>query len=222
MEYSKLYFFSIIISLSLSLFHCFSFTVKDTYDKYCFKKYIYEGDEIAISFVSTSYPKELIKANLTYQKEKYDTKKLIYEVIDKERGDYTQSNISEAGYYELCFYSKKGKQYRASMEFDSFYQEHNIKKLASDKELKAVNKEIKEMKNAIHKMEINSRHITNMNYEHISTMKSLIISIKKLTYLKIFVIALMSLFQIYIIHKLFGPDKRVTKIKGFSDKNNIL
>ena len=109
------------------------------------------------------------------------------------------------------------------MEFYSLYEDNNIKKLATDKEFKTINKDIKEMKNALNSIEINSRHINNKNFENYITMKMLIDSIKKLTYLKIFVIALISLLQIYIIHKLFGPDKRVSTIKGeFSEKDSVL
>ena len=48
-------------------------------------------------------------------------------------------------------------------------------------------------------------------------------SIKNATYLKIFFVVLMSGFQIYIITKFFGKEKRVSSIKGtFNDKGSVL
>ena len=221
--YINILFFSIIFFLLLIFSNCFLTTIKDTYEKYCFKKLITKGDHLTLSFLTTSYPKELIHVDLKYQKLKEEPKIVIYEVLDKEKGDYNSDKPLEGGIYELCFYSKKGKTYTVSMEFYSLYEDNNIKKLATDKEFKTINKDIKEMKNALNSIEINSRHINNKNFENYITMKILIDSIKKLTYLKIFVIALISLLQIYIIHKLFGPDKRVSTIKGeFSEKDSVL
>lgn len=223
MKYANTLFFSFIFCLLLTFSNSFLTTINDKYEKYCFKKYISEGDHLTLSFLTTSYPKELIHVDLKYQKQKEETQKVIYEVFDKEKGDYNTDKPLENGIYELCFYSKKGKTYTVSMDFYSLYEDNNIKKLATDKEFKTINKDIKEMKNALNSIEINSRHINNKNFENYVTMKMLIASIKKLTYLKIFIIALISLLQIYIIHKLFGPDKRVSTIKGeFSEKDSVL
>ena len=42
----------------------------------------------------------------------------------------------------------------------------------------------------------------------------MITSIEKLSYAKIFILVLLSLFQILIIQRFFGKDKRVTKLPG--------
>ena len=220
MKCKNIYISLIIFSLLLSYIKSFSFGVKDKYEKYCYKKYIYKGDQITVSFVITSFPKELIHVELTYQKERNSPKQMIYQVYDKDQGNYKSTKPEDEGYYELCFYSKKGKDIYVSMEYSSLYEDHNIKQIATDKEIKTINNDIKEMKNAFDKIQANARHLNNRKYRHMVLLQKLIYSIKKLTYLKIFFVAVLSTFQIYIIQKFFGPDKRVSSIKGaFSDKN---
>ena len=209
----------LIFLIFISYSHSFSFGVKDTYEKYCFNKYITEKDQITVSFGITSYPKELINVDFTYSKEKHSAKTMIYQVANKNSGSYKSQNPSE-GYYELCFYSKKGKEFYVSMEFYTLFEEHNLKEMATDKDFKTINKDIKELKNDFDKIQANSRHLIDRKFWHNSILSKLTISIKKLTYLKIFCISVLSIFQIYIIQKFFGPDKRVSSIKGaFSDKS---
>ena len=213
----------IILSFLISFSFEFSFGFNDEKEKYCFKKYIQKGDQITINFMLASTEKELLHVLLTYQKDKFSQKQNIYEVIDKESGDYTSSNPTEEGYYELCFFSKKGKYLYVNTEFYTLYEDHDLKKIATDKQIKTFNNDIKEIKNVVDKIETNARHLNTMKYMHLKILKEYITSIKRLTYLKIFVVALLSLFQIYVVHKFFGPDKRVSTIKGvFSEKDAVL
>ena len=176
-----------------------------------------------MSFMDASAPKELIHASLTYQKDKNSIKQKIYDVNEKESGDYNSQNPTEEGYYELCFYSQKGKNLYLNMEFFTLYEEHDIKKVATDKEIKTFNNDIKEIRDVVDKIETNARHLNTRKYNHLNVLEQYIASIKRLTYLKIFAVALLSLFQIYVVQKFFGPDKRVSVIKGiFSEKDGVL
>ena len=211
--------FSSLIYFSFS----FSFNIPDTKEKYCFSKYIQKGDHITMSFMVSSSQKELIHVSLTFQKDKNSIKQNIYEVREKESGDYNSPDPTEEGYYELCFYSKKGKDIFVNMEFFTLYEEHDIKKIATDKEIKTINDDIKEVRDVVDKIESNARHLNTRKYNHLNILKQYITSIKRLTYLKIFAVALLSLFQIYVVQKFFGPNKRVSTIKGvFSGKDGVL
>ena len=211
--------FSSLIYFSLS----FSFNIPDTKEKYCFSKYIQKGDHITMSFTVSSSQKELIHVTLTFQKDKNSIKQNIYEAKEKELDDYNSPEPTEEGYYELCFYSKKGKDLFVNMEFFTLYEEHDIKKIATDKEIKTINNDIKEVRDVVDKIESNARHLNTRKYNHLNILKQYITSIKRLTYLKIFAVALLSLFQIYVVQKFFGPNKRVSTIKGiFSGKDGIL
>ena len=213
----------IIFSSLLYFSFSFSFNIPDTKEKYCFSKYIQKGDHITMSFMVSSSQKELIHVSLTFQKDKNSIKQNIYEVREKESGDYNSPDPTEEGYYELCFYSKKGKDIFVNMEFFTLYEEHDIKKIATDKEIKTINDDIKEVRDVVDKIESNARHLNTRKYNHLNILKQYITSIKRLTYLKIFAIALLSLFQIYVVQKFFGPNKRVSTIKGvFSGKDGVL
>ena len=52
-----------------------------------------------------SSQKDLIHVLLTYQKDKNSQKDNIYEVLEKESGDFNTQNQTEEGLYELCFFS---------------------------------------------------------------------------------------------------------------------
>ena len=211
--------FSSLIYFSLS----FSFNIPDRKEKYCFSKYIQKGDHITMSFTVSSSQKELIHVTLTFQKDKNSIKQNIYEAKEKELDDYNSPEPTEEGYYELCFYSKKGKDLFVNMEFFTLYEEHDIKKIATDKEIKTINNDIKEVRDVVDKIESNARHLNTRKYNHLNILKQYITSIKRLTYLKIFAVALLSLFQIYVVQKFFGPNKRVSTIKGiFSGKDGVL
>ena len=213
----------IIFSSLLYFSFSFSFNIPDVKDKYCFSKYIQKGDHITMSFMVSSSQKELIHVSLTFQKDKNSIKQNIYEVREKESGDYNSPDPTEEGYYELCFYSKKGKDIFVNMEFFTLYEEHDIKKIATDKEIKTINNDIKEVRDVVDKIESNARHLNTRKYNHLNILKQYITSIKRLTYLKIFAVALLSLFQIYVVQKFFGPNKRVSTIKGvFSGKDGVL
>ena len=211
--------FSSLITLSFS----FSFSLPDEKEKYCFKKYIQKGDHITISYMIASSQKESIHVSLTYQKDKNSIKMTLYEVLEKESDDYNSPYPTDEGYYELCFFSKKGKNLYLNMEFYTLYEEHDIKKVATDKEIKTFNNDIKEIKEVVDKIETNARHLNTRKYRHLRILKQYITTIKRLTYLKICAVASLSLFQIFIVQKFFGPDKRVSTIKGiFSEKDGVL
>ena len=220
MKYLNIYFCFLIFSFLISLSYSISFRINDRYEKYCFNKFIKSGDQITMSFIITSFPKELINAELTYQKQKYEEKTMIYQVNGKDHGDYKSDKPADEGIYELCFYSKKGQEYYVSMEYYTLFEDHNIKDMATDKDVKNINKDITEIKNAFENIQINARHLNDRKFRHLEILQELIDSIKRLTFLKLFTITILSAFQIYIIQKFFGKDKRVSTIKGgFSDKS---
>jgi len=208
---------NICIYLSLayliSFSNCFMFRLIDDHEKYCFSKYIDNNDQIIANFVVASDKEQLIRVELTKQKDKTSPKVMIWNVVDKEDGDYYSENSLEEGYYELCFYSIRGEDFYVSMQFYSLNEDHNLNHLATDKEVKSIKTEIKEMKKAIDKIETNARHLNTRNFRHMSLLKEIISSIKRITSFKIVAIAVLSAFQIYIIQKFFGPDKRQSTIK---------
>ena len=213
----KIIFYLFFISLPLSF--SFLFEVNDHYPSYCFKKQLALGDKISLSFVVSAEQKEIVTAEL----KNTDNNITIYKIVDAEMGNYKSEKSLDNGMYELCFFSQKGKKFQISMNFYTLYEDQNVKDLATDKEVKKINTEVEDIKNAFQKIESNARHLINRRYAHIYILKDIIGSIKRLTFLKIVAVAVLSAFQIYIIQKFFGTEKRVTHVKGaFADKGNIL
>ena len=70
----------------------------------------------------------------------------------------------------------------------------------------------------------NIRHTSNnlisKKFTHFLYLCDYVWQIKLLTLAKILIVGLMSLFQIYVIQKMFGEDKRMSQIKTSSNKNN--
>jgi len=215
--------FFLIFSLLFTFSDCFAFKVTDEYKKYCFKKYIREGDKLTLSFVISSDETELVNANLTYQKSRTEPKILIYKVIQEELGNYVSEAPEKEGIYEVCIEPKDGKEFHVSMVFSSLFEERNINNIVTDTEMKKITEDMNEVRTDFELIEMNMRHLNNRNYRHLEILQQFIKSIERMTYLKIFIIALSSLFQIFIIQKLFGPDKRHKKIVGtFSEKGSDL
>ena len=212
MKYTNIYIY-LSFEYLISFSNCFMFRLIDDHEKYCFSKYIENNDQIIANFVVASDKEQLIRVELTKQKEKTSPKVMIWSVVDKEDGDYYSESGLEEGIYELCFYSIRGEDFYVSMQFYSLNEDHNLNHLATDKEVKSIKTEIKEMKKAIDKIETNARHLNTRNFRHMSLLKEIISSIKRITSLKIVAVALLSAFQIYIIQKFFGPDKRQSTIK---------
>ena len=212
MKYTNIYIY-LSFAYLISLSNCFMFRLIDDHEKYCFSKYIENNDQIIANFVVASDKEQLIKVELTKQKEKTSPKAIIWSVVDKDDGEYIPESGLEEGFYELCFYSIRGEDFYVSMQFYSLNEDHNLNLLATDKEFKSIKTEIKEMKKAIDKIETNARHLNTRNFRHMSLLKEIISSIKRITSLKIVAVAVLSAFQIYIIQKFFGPDKRQTTIK---------
>ena len=205
--------------ISFPLSYSFLFDINDHYPSYCFKKQILAEDKISLSFVVSAEQKETVSAELKYN----DKNETIYRITEAEVGSYKSEKPLEGGMYELCFFSKKGKKFQISMNFYTLYEDQNIKDLATDKEVKKISTEVEDIKNAFQKIESNARHLINRRYGHIHILKDIISSIKRLTFLKIVAVAVLSAFQIYIIQKFFGTEKRVTHVKGaFADKGNVL
>ena len=212
MKYKNIYIY-LLFAYLISLSNCFMFRLLDKYEKYCFSKYIENNDQLIANFVVASNKEQYIRVELTKQKEKNGPKVMIWSAIDKEEGEYNSENNLEEGFYELCFYSIKGEDFYVSMQFNSLNEDHNLYHLATDAEVKSIKTDVKEMKKAIDKIETNARHLNTRNFRHMSLLKEIMSSIKRITSLKIVAVAVLSAFQIYIIQKFFGPDKRQSTIK---------
>ena len=195
---------SIIISIS-------SLKIKiNSYQKdYCFTKTIYQTeDTIKLSFLISSGKKEQV--NVTF---KNKDGKLLYQEIYKQRDEYT-TDVLPSGDYTLCFTPRSNSQFYITFDMQVASDSSVTKDLAKDKEVKGIKSGVIDLENLFNDFEKNLKFIVDRRNHHHSILKDVIGSIKTITAIKILIIISLSLFQIFIITKFFGSDKRVSTIKA--------
>ena len=200
------------------LFFTFLFCIKSTmvkingeYVKYCFNKNVAEGDKIHLKFSLSSSNKEKIDVTLR----NLIHNNIVYKLSNINRGEYKSPHPEKNGYYELCFYPKQTKsKFYCTFDFYTNFEQNIVKNLAEDKEVQSMSKNILDVKNSLDKLK-KSKSISHDNIfrKYRNVVKS-IKKLKKITYLKIACIIFISVFQVYVLHKFLGPDKRVSRVKG--------
>jgi len=200
------------------LFFTFLFCIKSTmvkingeYVKYCFNKNVDEGDKIHLKFSLSSSNKEKIDVTLR----NLIHNNIVYKLSNINRGEYKSPHPEKNGYYELCFYPKQTKsKFYCTFDFYTNFEQNIVKNLAEDKEVQSMSKNILDVKNSLDKLK-KSKSISHDNIfrQYRNVVKS-IKKLKKITYLKIACIIFISVFQVYVLHKFLGPDKRVSRVKG--------
>jgi len=199
-------FFSILFYIN-----CTMVKINGEYTKYCFSKNLAEGDKINLKFSISSTNKEKIDVTLTNLNDNIT----IYNAKSVKLGNYKSKNPEINGYYELCFYPNQVKsKFYVTFEYYTSFEQNLIKNLAEDKEVQSMSKTILDVKQSLNKLK-NSNSISHDNIfrQNKSILKS-IRKLKRITYLKIVCIILVSVFQVYVLHKFLGPDKRISKVKG--------
>jgi len=184
--------------------------IQNSKKRYCFtKEIVEEEDYLEVSYIISSSKKESIFVMLTKKKEN----KILFQQDRKQSGNY-KSEVLELGIYELCFYPNTKSDFYLSFEFYSYQETGVIKDLAIDKEFKNMSLGVQQLKLAINEFDKNLGFLTDRRSRHHIILTNMIDSIKKLSYIKIIILVLLSLFQIFIIQRFFGKDKRVTKLPG--------
>ena len=176
---------------------------------YCFTKTIYdEEDTIKISFLISSGKTEHV--NVTF---KNKDGKILYQEIYKQRAEY-QSDVIPSGDYSLCFSPHDSNVYYITFDMQIAGQSSVVKDLAKDKEVKGIKSGVMDLERLFNDFEKNLKFIADRRNHHHTILKDVVGSIKIITVIKIFIIISLSLFQVFIITKFFGADKRVSTIKA--------
>lgn len=187
--------------------------ISSSKSEYCFYKDLLEADTIHLNYIISSEQSERVEV---YFNSTADGKALYVEK-EAQNGEY-KSEILPMGEYSLCFKSLESNQFFISFEFYSYNENGIVKELAQDKEVKQMNEGVNELKASFQSFEKNFRFIVDRRTRHTAILTDIIASIKQLTFLKMAIILVLSVFQVIVIQRFFGPDKRVTTVKGaFSD-----
>ncbi len=186
-------------------------------EKYCFRKDLRTKNEINFSYAISSEHKEKLNVTLTSKGRK------IYEAIY----DPNQKEIPQAGKYyveveegelELCFYPLEHKRYFISFDLLNAFEDKMLAELGSDGRMKDVLAEVRDIKKVFMDIEQHMKFKADGKFNHYMLLEKIINTVKNLSLLKLGIYFGFSLFQIIIIRKFFGTDKRVSTVQGaFSD-----
>lgn len=199
----------IIISFFLTKINAFLYKISGNKDKYCFRKIINENETLSLSFVVSSDNSETIKVTLT----RLFNNEIIYKEEKTESGIFKSEKGEDGGKYELCFFPFSKNKFYISFEFYTI-EEENIKELAKDIDIQYMVEEFKAVNTAFTEIENNARHINDKRFRNTKILRKIINSVENWTIIKIIIISLLSILQVFIIRKFFGPDKRLSKVKG--------
>jgi hypothetical protein len=176
---------------------------------YCFKKTIYDKeDTIKIFYLISSINTENIYISLRNKEGKE-----IYLEKKKQKDEYT-TDVLPSGEYTLCFEPRTANKYYITFDMQITSESSVTQDLAKDKEVKDIKNGVMDLENLFSEFENNSKFIADKRNHHYSILKNVVGSLKNITIIKIVMIISLSLFQVFIITKFFGKDKRVSTIKA--------
>ena len=195
----------------------FMFGIQKYQREYCFFKYINSTNQrISYNFQTVGEKQERID---TILRQITPNKKDIYSTSNTERGEFI-TNILNPGKYNLCFYPYSSNTFSVTFNFQTSEEEGDYKNVATDTSLKKVREKIDEIEKGMNNIYFDSNTLLTRRLFNFIYLNNYISQIKLLTFVKIGIVGLISLFQIYVIQKMFGEDKRMSKIKPTTSKNN--
>ena len=207
---SSLFFNSrilIILSIILTI-SSLKVKINGKQKEYCFTKTIYEEqDTMKIFFLISSGRSEQVTVTF-----KDKSGKILYEEEARQRGEY-QSDVLPSGDYTLCFLPRTSNEYYITFDLQVAGESAVTKDLAKDKEVKGIKNGVLDLERLFNDFEKNLKFIVDRRNHHHTILKEVIGSIKTISFIKILIIISLSLFQVFIITKFFGTDKRVSTIK---------
>ena len=175
---------------------------------YCFTKSIYENeDTMKIFFLISSGRTEQL--NVTFKNKEG---KILYQEVTRQRGEY-QTDVLPQGDYTLCFSPRTSNQYYISFDMQLSSDSAVTKDLAKDKEVKGIKNGVLDLEKLFNDFEKNLKFIVDRRNHHHTILQDIVGSIKIISGIKILIIILLSIFQVFIITKFFGSDKRVSAIR---------
>ena len=207
---SFLFIYSNLLIFLSSIFSIYSLKIKvnGKQKDYCFTKTISrKEDTIKLFYLISSGKSERLDVIL-----KNKEGKIIFIDQNNQKGEYL-SDVLPPGEYTLCFDPRQATEYYISFDMQ-FGSETITQDLAKDKEIKSIKNGVIELENYFDDFEKNLKFIMDRRNHHHTILQNIVGSIKKISSIKIFIIICVSLFQVFIITRFFGTDKRVSNIKA--------
>jgi hypothetical protein len=144
--------------------------------------------------------------------------KILYQEVTRQRGEY-QTDVLPQGDYTLCFSPRTSNQYYISFDMQLSSDSAVTKDLAKDKEVKGIKNGVLDLEKLFNDFEKNLKFIVDRRNHHHTILQDIVGSIKIISGIKILIIILLSIFQVFIITKFFGNNKRVSTIRPRDSKD---
>ena len=212
-------FYFVLLLYFLGNINTFTFGVQKYQREYCFSKEITLNDQrITFNYWTIGEKKEYVDAVLRQMTPK---RKDIYSTSKSEMAEF-KTNPLMPGKYNLCFYPYSTDPFSISFNYQSSEEDGDSKDIATDTQFKEIKSKMEDIKKGIKTLENNSHKLIDRKFIHFIYLSDYISQIKILTFVKIIIVGLISLFQIYVIRRMFGDDKRMSQIKTNPNANNKL
>lgn len=184
-------------------------------DRYCFYKNVDQGDTVHLSYIISGENEEKVNAILIDENQN----RILYEQHNSDSGDFKQTNFN-GGKVKLCFLPLNANNYYISFEFFTLLEKGHTLDMAKDQNLHEMKKDVTDITLMFEEMEKNIRFIMDRRNKHSLVINDIIQSIKRISYLKILVVIMVSLLQVFLIHKFFGNgNKSSLPSYNYSHKN---
>ena len=206
----------ILIFYILGNINTIMFKTEKSLREYCFFKTINSNDQfIFFNFASIGEKKEVVQAVL---RQLTPERKVIHSLSQSEPGFY-KTNPLQSGKYDLCFYPTSTNIFSINFNFYSS-EDGEFSNIATDTQFKVMKVKMDDINIKMTTLENNAHNLVNTKFSHFLYLSDYIREIKFLTFIKILIVAIVSIFQIYVIQKMFGDDKRMSTIKTSKNINS--
>ena len=215
--FRKMMFISFFFIYLFGNINSFMLEVGKYQREYCFFKIIESSTQtINYNFQTMGESKENINSVL---RQISPNQKDIHITKDSDNGQFNSSPL-EPGKYKLCFYPYSINTFSISFNFQTSEEDGVFKNIATDSQMKKMKEKLDELNRGIKDVQTVSNNLLNRKFMNYNYLNNYVRQIKTLTFVKIGIVGLISLFQIYVIRKMFGDDRRMSKIKTNIKNNN--
>ena len=207
----KMVFMSFLFIYLFGNINSFMFEVQKSQREYCFSKTIDASSQrINYHFQTMGESKENINSAL---RQISPVRKDIHITSNSESGQFNSGPL-EPGKYKLCFYPFSTNEFSVTFTFQTSEEDGVFKDLATDTQMKKMREKLDEIEKGIIHIQNDGNNLLTRKFINFKYLNNYIRQIKILTFVKIAIVGLISLFQIYVIQKMFGDDKRMSQIKA--------
>lgn len=197
--------------------------VLDKNKEFCITKEILQGDDIKASFMFSGKHQSDFYTVLKnpHSKILYENKVNTGSIVKYKDNDEIRVSVTYSGEHALCFTAFKDSNAVVSFEFYTLNESGHIISVAKDDALTDMNKNVTVISYLFEEIEKNLKFYVERRDIHSKFTNEVINILEQVTFFKILIFSLFSLFQVYLIRKLFAKKINFDNLNVFSKGENI-